>query len=162
MLADIVRNDHHGKEGDERGEDQTVDEDDQPGLLEVRQLGAFNFAVDLRERFLAAHGQHGMAQGDENGEDAKHVRKAAVREPSERAGAQPQVARVRQGRQCGMAHSHCVDAPGDEQHYHHCDQLHDVQGFFAGLGNALGVLPPEIKRDDNGEARCNEIDTAGG
>src|SRR5882672_11736024 len=61
-----------------------------------------------------------------------------------------------------MAYRHRVDAPGDKQHHHHGDQLHDVQGFFAGIGNALGVLPPKIKSDDNGKARCDEIDSAGG
>src|SRR5260370_41064361 len=55
-----------------------------------------------------------------------------------------------------MAHRHRVDAPGDEHYYHHSDQLHNLESFFAGVRDALGVLPPEIKRDDNGKARGDE------
>ena len=36
------------------------------GLLQVRQLGMFDFAIDLRERFFSAHGQHGMAQANKD------------------------------------------------------------------------------------------------
>ena len=99
-----------------------------------------------------------MAQGDEDSDDAKHVRKAAVREPAEGAGAQPEVAGVWPGRQGGMAYRHRVDTPPDEHNDHHGDQLHDLQSFFAGLANALGVLPPEIKGDGDGEARSDKTD----
>src|SRR2546429_8155886 len=95
MLADIVRNDHYGKERDQRGKDQTVDENDRPGFFEVRELRAFDFAIDLRQRLLSTHREDGVAQSDEDGDDAEHVGKAAVREPAESAGAQPEVARLR-------------------------------------------------------------------
>ena len=161
VLADVVRNDHHGEEGNQGGKNQAVDKNDRAGLFQVGELRAFDFAIDLSKRFLAAHRQDGVAEGDEDGNDSKHVRKAAVREPAEGAAAQPEVARIRPRRQRGMAHRHCVGAPGDEHHYHHGDQLHDMQSFFAGLGNALGVLPPEIKRDDNGKARGDETGCSG-
>src|SRR6267143_4160226 len=35
VLADVVRNDHHGKEGDQRGKDQTVDKNYRAGLFQV-------------------------------------------------------------------------------------------------------------------------------
>ena len=43
------------------------------GFLQIRQLGMLDFAVHLRERFLAAHGQHRMAQADEDGEQRDQV-----------------------------------------------------------------------------------------
>src|SRR5216683_1482243 len=46
---------------------------------QVVQIGAFNFAVNLGERLFSAHGQHGVAERNEDGHDAKHVRQTAVR-----------------------------------------------------------------------------------
>ena len=77
-LADVVGDDHHREERNQRGEHQAVDENDHAGFFEVGQLGVFDFAIDLGERFFAAHGQHGMAESDENRDDAEHVRQAAV------------------------------------------------------------------------------------
>ncbi len=51
-----------------------------------------------------------------------------------------------------------VDAPADQQHHHHGDQLHDVQRFFAGFGYTLCILPPEINGDDNGEGSGDASD----
>src|SRR5260370_12307193 len=161
LLADTVWNDHNGKERNQRGKDQTEDKNSGSGLLQVGELGAFNFAVDLRKRFLAAHRQYRVAEGNEDGDDAEHMRKAAVREPTEGAGAQPEVARLWPWRQRGMPHRHRINAPANEHHHHHGDQLHDLQSFFAGLGNPFGVLPPEIKREDDGEARGNKTDSPG-
>ena len=61
----VVGNDHHREERHQRGEEQAVQEDHQPGLLQVLQLGMFDFAVDLCQRLFAAHGQHGMAKPDQ-------------------------------------------------------------------------------------------------
>ena len=49
-----------------------------------------------------------------------------------------------------------VDAPSDEDDHHDCYELHDVQSFFAGFGDALGVLPPEINGDDDGKGCGDE------
>ena len=95
MLADIVRNDHHGKERDQRRKNQAVDENDRPGFFQVRKFWALDFAIDLRQGLFSAHRQDGVAQGDEDSDDAEHVGKTAVREPAEGAGAQPEVARLR-------------------------------------------------------------------
>jgi hypothetical protein len=55
-----------------------------------------------------------------------------------------------------------VYAPGDQKYDHHGHQLHDDQGFLAGLRNAFGVLPPEINGDKNRKTRRDEADLVGG
>ena len=60
-----------------------------------------------------------------------------------------------------MAHGYRVTTPDNEHHHHDGDQLHDLQSFFAGFGNALGVLPPEIESDSNGKTRGNKADCSG-
>jgi len=55
-----------------------------------------------------------------------------------------------------MANNDGVDAPADEDDHHDRDQLHDVEGFFARFGNALGVFPPEIESNNDGEGGGNE------
>src|ERR1700686_5362979 len=133
MLADSAWNTHHREEGNEGGEHEAIDENYQPGFAEILQLGAFDFAVHLRKRFFAAHGQHGMAESDEDGDDAKHVRKTAVGQPYQRAGTEPEIARMRPRWKGGMPHYDGVGTPGDQHDHHHSDQLHDVQSFFAGF-----------------------------
>ena len=61
-----VRNDHHREERNQRGEHHAVDENHQRRFFQVRQLGMLDFAIDLRERFFAAHGQHRMPQAHED------------------------------------------------------------------------------------------------
>ena len=102
--ADVVGNNHDGEEGNQRGEHQAVNEDYEPSLFEDSgSLGLFDFAVDLRQRFLAAHGQHGVTEGDEDGNDAEHMRKTAVRQPAKSAGPKTQITRMRPRRQGGVA-----------------------------------------------------------
>src|ERR1700736_5267182 len=156
MLADIVGNNHHREEGDQRSEHQAVDENYQPSFAKILQLGAFDFAVDLGERFFAAHGQHGMAESNKNSDDAKGVRKTAVSQPSEGAGAKPEITRIGPWWQGGMAHDDGVGAPRNQHDHHHGDQLHDVQSFFAGFGNPFSVFPPEISGDHDGEAGSDD------
>src|SRR6202453_3600456 len=150
-LADVVRDDHHGEKRNQRCEDQAVNENDHARFFEVGQLGAFDFAIDLRERFFAAHGEHGMAERDENRDDAEHVRQIRVNQPAQRLFAEVNVAGIRKWRQRRMAQDRGVNTPADQDHHHHGDQLHDVEGFFARFRNALGVFPPEVDRDDDGE-----------
>ena len=56
---------------------QAVDEDDERRLLEVRQLGRFDLAIDLGQRLLAAHGQDRMAEGDQDADDADEAQPVA-------------------------------------------------------------------------------------
>ncbi len=73
-LPYVVRNDHYGEEGNQRSEDHAVNENHQSSLFQVDEFGTFDFAIDLREGFFSAHGQYGVAQGDEYRDDAKHMR----------------------------------------------------------------------------------------
>ena len=55
--ANAVGNDHAGEQRDHAGADHRVDADDVAGDLQVLQLGIGDFAIDLRQRFEAAHGE---------------------------------------------------------------------------------------------------------
>ena len=55
------------------------------GLFQIRQLRMLDFAVDLCERFLAAHRQNRMSQADKNRNQRNHVRPLITVEPAERA-----------------------------------------------------------------------------
>ena len=68
------------------------------------------------------------------------------------------IAGIRKRRQRRVAQNNRVNAPTDEDDHHNGDQLHNVQGFFAGFGNALGIFPPEIDSDDDGEAGSDDVD----
>ena len=48
-----------------------IDEDHEAGAEEVFELGGFDFAIDLGERFFAAHGQQRVAEGDEDAQRAE-------------------------------------------------------------------------------------------
>src|SRR5262249_45579287 len=72
-LANAARKDHHREERNQRGEDHAVDEDHQPGLFQVDEFRAFDFAIDLSQGLFAAHGQHRVTQGDKDGHDAEHL-----------------------------------------------------------------------------------------
>src|ERR1035437_6035534 len=104
VLARRIGNDHHRKEGNERGKDHAVNEDDQPGLLQVGQLGMLDFAIDLGERLLAAHSQDGVPEGDENPQQADRVGKAAVTQPSQRVGGEMEMPQRRQRWQVGASY----------------------------------------------------------
>ena len=161
-LAHIIGNNHHREKRNQRGEHQAVHENYQPGFAQILELGAFDFAIHLREGFFAAHGQHGMAERDEDSDDAEHVRKTAVRQPTQSIGPQAQIMWRRPRRQRGVPHDHGVNAPGDQHNHHYGDQLHDMKSFFAGFGNALGVFPPEVHRHDDGKSGGNNADRSGG
>src|SRR5258708_2381848 len=157
ILPDIIRDDHHREKGHQRGEHQAVDENDQARFFQVFQLGALYFAINLRERFFSAHGQDGVPERDKD-VDHSEWRQSGVRKPAERAGTEVQIAWIRKGRKRRMPQQRRVNAPADQQHHHHGDQLHDVQGFFAGFGYTLCVFPPEINGDDNGEGSGDASD----
>jgi hypothetical protein len=57
---------HGGQQRGAAGEDQAVDGDDDRRALQVLELGMLDLAVDLRQALLAAHGQHGVAEGHQN------------------------------------------------------------------------------------------------
>src|SRR5208283_2194494 len=117
------------------------------------ELGMLDFAVDLGEGFFSAHGEDRMAQTNEDGDDAGEVGELHAIEPAHGIGTQLDVARRRDGRQGGVADQNGVDAPGDQDHDHDGGDLHDAHGLLAGFVDALNVVPPEIGRAHDGEAR---------
>src|SRR5712692_7463463 len=110
-----------------------------------------DFAIDLCERFFAAHGQHGMAQANEDREDSGKMGEMQSIEPAHGVRLELQVFRMRYRGQRGMAEPDRVDAPGDENHDHDSRDLHDAHGLLAGFVDALDVVPPEINGDENSE-----------
>src|SRR5580700_109534 len=156
VRANLVGNDHHGEKRDQRREEQAVDENDEPGLLQVLQLGMFDFAVDLGQSLFAAHGKDGVAEADEE-DDPGDVAEPG-REPAQRVFVQRNHARVqRAGRQLDGSTQHRDGAPDDQNHHHYGGDDHDLQSFLAGLVHALRVLPPEIKSHDDGQAGGKSI-----
>ena len=61
----------HGQKGAETGEEEAVGCDDKRGALQVLELGMLDLAVDLSERFFAAHREHGVAEGHQYAEEAE-------------------------------------------------------------------------------------------
>ena len=68
--ADFVGNQQHGQKRDARRQHQAIEEDDERRLLEIAQLGRLDFAIDLGQRLLAAHGQDRVAEGDQHADHA--------------------------------------------------------------------------------------------
>src|SRR5260370_34215911 len=100
------------------------------------------FAVQLGEGFVAAHGQHGMAKAYEDGEDPSEMREMHSIEPTHGVRFEFQVFRMRNRGERGMAEPDRVDAPGYKNHDHYSRDLHDAHGLLAGLVDALDVVPP--------------------
>ena len=147
----LVRNDHHREERNQRREHHAVNKDYERRFFQVQQLGVLDFAIYLCERFLAAHGQHGMAQPHENSDQREALQDVAVGEPAECVVAHHDIARCGRRRQVAAADQQRVSAPGDQRDHHHRGELHDPQRFFTRFGNSLDVLPPEIQRGRHGE-----------
>ena len=155
---DIVGNDHHREERDQRGKQQAVDKNHQPGLLQVLQLGMFDLAIDLGQSFFAAHGQHGVPEADEEdnpGENAeRQMPEPRCIQPAQRFFVQRHHARVqRVRRQLDGSAQNRDGAPDQQNHHHHRGDRHDLQSFLAGFVHALGILPPEVADDDDGQSR---------
>ena len=70
-IAHGVRDNHHEKQRREPGKHEAVNRDDDRGTLQVLKLGMGKFTVYLSKRLFAAHGQNGVAEGDQNSEQAE-------------------------------------------------------------------------------------------
>ena len=57
---------------------EAIESDDDRGLLQVLKLGMREFAVDLGERLFAAHGENGVAEGDDDAENSELLRQALI------------------------------------------------------------------------------------
>src|SRR5450631_1373737 len=157
LRADAVRDDHHRKERNQRGEQQAVDEDHQPGLLQILQFGVFDFAVDLSQRLFAAHRQHRVSEANECNDRDKSLEREMPEpgsvQPAQRLFVQGNHARVqRVGGQLDRCAQDRDRTPDDQNHHHHGGDGHNLQRLLAGLVNALGVLPPEVDDDDDGQS----------
>ena len=158
----LVWNHHDRKERDQRREQHAVDEDHKPGFFQVLELWVFDFPVDLRQRFFAAHGQHGVPEADEQ-EDPGQVTEECAVQPAQRflvdrddawgQGAWWERRRVTQN---------CKHAPGDQDHDHDGGHDHDLQCFSARLVDTLDVLPPEIDHHKDGKHRREAVLGKGG
>src|ERR1017187_9747635 len=51
-----------------------------------------------------------------------------------------------------------VERPGQQHDDHDGGDLHDPESLFAGFLDALEVLPPEVKRDGDGEDDGGAVD----
>ncbi len=65
----VVVDDHGGEHGDDAGGDDGVNANDVGGDVQILQFGRSDFAVDLRQRFKAAHGKQRVAERDDNHDD---------------------------------------------------------------------------------------------
>ena len=66
------------------GENQAVNENDEARFFQVAQLGMLDLAIDLGQGFLAAHGQHGVAEADQNADQSDGVGQRGVLQPAQR------------------------------------------------------------------------------
>ncbi len=132
-------------------EDQAVDGDDNRRALQVLELGMLDFAIDLRQALLAAHGQHGVAEGHQDAEQAQQRHQLGSLEKAQRIVAELEIVHGRRRRQMSAPHHHRVNAPDQQNHHHDGGDLHDPQSLAARLLDALDVLPPVVDRDHGGE-----------
>ena len=170
LHANVVGNQQHGQDADAAGEDQAVEEDDEGRPLEVLELGELDFAVDLGQGLLAAHGQDRVAEGDKDSHQPHQAQPvpAAHRHQmlsdggvlQETQGAFRQVrARIDLGIEGGQEDQAVLGAfqpeghaaPGEDHHGHHGRGDHDPQGLLARLVNALEVLVEEVDRGQAGD-----------
>src|ERR1019366_9553452 len=151
-----VRDDHHREKRHQRGEEQAVQEDHQPGLFQVLQLGMFDFAIDLGQGFLAAHGQHGVTEANQQHDDRDLLRPRA-QQPSQRLAIVVHVGGRGKRRKLSSRFQNRNEAPDDEHDHHDGGDFHDLQRPVAGLTDALYILPPEIGSHNDGEDRTERV-----
>ena len=157
MHADGVGDDHDGEQRAQAGEEEAVDGDDEGGAFEVFELGVLDFAVDLGEGLFAAHGEDGVSEGHEDAEESEGGGEAAAFEEAEGVVAEVEVGGGGEGREGGAAMDDGEGTPGEQEDDHDGRDFHDVEGFFAGLFDALDVLPPEVDGDGDGDDGGGEI-----
>src|ERR1035437_6068092 len=147
-----IRNEHYGEEGNQRGEDHTVGEDHKAGALQVLQLGVGDFAVDLGQGLLAAHGEEGVAQADHDGDGGDGGSDGAL-EPAERLVGEANVLQGWKRHRLVAVLENRDHAPDEQDHDHDGGDLHDAQRLLAGFVDADDVLAPEVDGDYGGEHR---------
>ncbi len=149
-------NEHGSQQRGAAGKDQAIDGDDDGRALQVFELGMLDLAIDLGQALLAAHGQHGVAEGHENAEQSQQ-RQASAFQKAQRLVTEVEVSGNRRRRQVRALHDHRENAPRQKDDHHHGCDLHDAQSLAAGLFNALDVCPPVIDCDHRREDRCGMV-----
>ena len=116
-----------------------------------------DLAIDLGQRFFAAHGQHGMAEGHDDAEQAQHRRQLGVAQKAQSIVAEVQGRGRGPRRQVGAHVEGRIDSPGQQDHHHDGGDLHHFQGLVARLFDAFQVLPPVVHGDDGGKGGRGEV-----
>src|SRR5450755_469153 len=97
-----------------------------------------DLAIHLRERFFAAHSQHGVPKTDQQ-QYPGQTRRPTVIQPSEGLMVHRDGGATREGRQMRWVNDQGNYAPEDEYDDHYGRDLHDAEGLFAGFVDALRV-----------------------
>ena len=120
---------------------------------------AFGHEAVVR-RFLAAGAASRSSAGDSFAGSFAQPARDQPRHPPDGVVVEDQVADDRRGRQSlrfGLPQDR-QPGPADQQHDHHRRHVHDLQRIVGRLVDALGVAPPEVDRDERGDAGGVEID----
>src|SRR5438309_864462 len=116
-----------------------------------------NLAVNLGQRLLAAHGQDGVAESHHDPENSEKARQVWILNEPQRFLGEMQIAGHWPGRQRLRMPQQGERSPAQQQYHHHGGYLHYLERLVAGLLNALDVLPPEIKRHQDGDHHCGNV-----
>ncbi len=151
-----VGDQHGSQQRAAAGEDQAVDGDDDRSALEVFELGMRDFAVDLGQAFLAAHGENGVAKGHQDAEEAEDRQSPSAQE-TKRIVTEMEVGWDGRWRQRRAAKPNSVSAPNEQNDHHDRGDLHNPQSLIAGFLDPFDVLPPVINRDHRAQQRGGVI-----
>src|SRR5579884_1987134 len=105
-----------------------------------------DFAVDLRECLLAAHGEDGLAESHENPEQSESMSETGVLQKSQRSVVETEIRWSRPGRKFSPYFRQREDCPTEQQNHHHGSDLHYPESFVARFFDSLDVLQPVIQR----------------
>ncbi len=146
-----IRNQHHGKEGNQRREHQAVNENHEAGAFQILQFWRGDFTIYLCETFLAAHREERMSRADQH-HQKRHVNGTCALEPAQRFVTDVHIAHGGERHRLVTVFKDREQTPDDQDHHHYGCDLHDAQSFLAGFVNADDVFAPEIERHENREA----------
>ena len=157
LPAHAVRDDHHREHRNHTGAEHGVDAHQVAGIHQVLHLRIGNFAVDLGQGLEAAHGEQGVAEGDDD-RDRADLRPDGTVEPAERVFAELYVLRYRQRRKLHVSLEQQGDgAPDEEGDHHDRGDLHDAQRLAAGFMDTADVTAPEVGRNQHSETGGEEV-----
>ena len=128
-----------------------------PVIHQVLHLRVGDFAINLGQRFKAAHREQRVAERDDDA-DSAYLRPDGAIEPAERVFAELDIAGHRQGRKLHILLEQQRDgAPDEEGNHHDGGDLHDAQRFAAGFVDAPDVAAPEVGGDQHAKTGGEEV-----